>query len=109
MALWLWACGSSGVAVSERVVPAACGLCVFHMEGAKSCFWAVEIDGEHYAVSGVAPPFDMAEAHEDDGQCKVERSARVEGTLTADHRFVATRFELLPYDGSGRKGTKEHD
>lgn len=110
VALWLWACGSPGTVVPEQVVPAACGLCVFHMEDARGCFWAVEIDGAFHAAGGAAvPPYDMVEAHEEQGQCKVERKARVAGTIMADGRFVATTFEVLPYDGSGRKGTREHE
>lgn len=104
----LLGCGAPGVAVAEQVVPAACGLCVFHAAGATSCHWAVELDGAVVPVGGAAPPFDMAEAHGPEGACKVERKARVAGTLTPDGRFVATTFELLPYDGTGRRGTDEH-
>ncbi len=94
--------------VPEQVAPAACGLCVFHAPEAKSCHWAVELDGGFHPVGGAVPPFDMAEAHEPEGACKVERKARIAGQLMPDGRFVATKFELLPYDGTGRRGTDEH-
>ncbi len=101
----LWACApSDGLEVRDRVVPAACGSCVFGMEGAKGCFWAVEIDGAFRAVGGLHPSDDMVEAHGAEGMCSVERKARVDGNLRPDGRFVATRFELLPYDGTGRTG-----
>ena len=100
---------AEGVAVHDRVVPAACGSCVFGMEGAAGCFWAVEIDGAYHAVGGEHPPVDMVEAHGPEGMCAVERKARVDGNLRPDGRFVATRFELLPYDGTGPTGRAHTD
>lgn len=97
-----------GVIVEAREVPAACGTCVFRMEGMAGCFWAVEIDGAFHPVGGAVPPVDMAEAHGPEGMCSVERRALVSGSVRPDGRFLATRFELLPYDGSGRTGVS-HD
>lgn len=110
----VWAlvgCGpSGGVEVRDRVVPAACGSCVFGIEGGPGgCYWAVEIDGAFHPVGGVHPPDDMLEAHGPEGMCSVERRARVDGNVRPDGRFVATRFELLPYDGTGRKGAAHAD
>lgn len=107
---WLLACGvSDGEVVTDRVVPAACGACVFGMTDGKGCYWAIELDGTFHAVGGVHPSVDMVEAHGPDGMCSVERKARVDGNLRPDGRFVATRFELLPYDGTGAHGrTHEH-
>lgn len=112
VAVWAWlaACGpAGGVEVRDRVVPAACGSCVFGIEGSAGCYWAVEIDGAFHPVGGVHPPDDMVRAHEAEGMCSVERKARVDGNLRPDGRFVATRFELLPYDGTGRKGRTHAD
>jgi hypothetical protein len=100
--LWL-ACGNPGVAVVDREVSAACGTCVFGMQDAKGCFWAVEIDGTFHAVGGVKPPDDMVTAHGEDGMCSVERRAVVSGSIRPDGRFLATEFELLPWDGTGRR------
>lgn len=98
------ACGGpGGTVVHDREVGAACGTCVFGMEGMAGCFWAVDIDGTFYPAGGVTPPDDMVTGHAPDGMCSVERKAIVDGRITADGRFVATRFELLPFDGTGRK------
>jgi hypothetical protein len=93
--------GEPGVPVHDRVVPAACGTCVFGMEGMAGCFWAVEIDGTYHAVGGNVPAVDMVEAHQPGGMCATERQARVDGSIRPDGRFLATRFELLPWDGQG--------
>ena len=101
--LWLLVgCGDPGIEVHDRRVGAACGRCVFHIPEASSCFWAVDIDGTFYPVGGVHPPDDMITAHDHEGMCAVERQAVVDGSIRPDGRFVATRFELLPYDGTGR-------
>lgn len=104
-------CGSeAGTAIVDREVPAACGSCVFHMPDTAGCFWAVEIDGAYHAVGGQVPPVDMVAAHAPDGMCAVERTARVSGSIRPDGRFLATSFELLPYDGptSGAAPTHTH-
>lgn len=112
MSLLAWmvvmACHEPGIEVTDQKVPAACGTCVLHMEGMSGCFWAVEIDGKSYPASGVLPPDDMVTAHSPEGMCAVERQAIVSGEIRPDGRFLATRFELLPYDGSGRKAVP-HD
>jgi hypothetical protein len=107
--MWLLAlalgCGApEGTVIEDRLVGAACGSCVFHMPDAQGCFWAVDIDGQFYPAAGVVPPDDMRIAHAHDGMCSVERKAIVDGRITPDGRFVATRFDLLPYDGTGRQG-----
>lgn len=94
------ACGSPpGVEVSERLVAAGCGTCVFRMPEKAGCFWAVEIDGQAYPVSGVHPPDDMLVAHEPGGMCTGPRQARVSGEIRPDGRFLARSFELLPLQG----------
>lgn len=107
--LWALACGESGVEVVDREVAVGCGTCMFHVPEGRGCFWAVEIDGKAYPVGGVKPPDDMVEAHSEDGMCSVERRAIVSGSIRPDGRFLATEFELLPWDGTGRKaGPHEH-
>lgn len=101
--LWAMACGDPGVKVVDREVPVACGTCVLHVPDGRGCFWAVEIDGKPYAVGGEKPSDDMVEAHAEDGMCSVERKAIVSGSIRSDGRFLATKFELLPWDGTGRK------
>ena len=98
------ACAPEGTVIEDRLVGAACGTCVFHMPDVKGCFWAVEIDGAFYPAAGVVPPDDARTAHAPDGMCSVERKAIVDGRITPDGRFVATRFDLLPFDGTGRQG-----
>ena len=99
------ACGApEGIVIEDRVVGAACGTCVFQMEDMKGCFWAVDIDGKFYPAAGVTPPDDAKTAHGPDGMCAIERKATVDGRITADGRFLATRFDLLPPDGTGRQG-----
>lgn len=93
-----------GVTVKDQQVGAACGTCVFHMEGMSGCFWAIELEGRFYPVGGVTPPDDAVTAHSPEGMCSVERQALVSGEIRPDGRFLATRFELLPYEeGKGRK------
>lgn len=100
------ACGApEGIVIEDQVVGAACGSCVFHMPDVQGCFWAVDIDGTFYPAAGVIPPDDPKTSHATDGMCAVERKAVVDGRITPDGRFVATRFELLPFDGTGRQGT----
>ena len=99
------ACGApEGIVIEDRLVGAACGTCVFQMPDVKGCFWAVDIDGTFYPATGVTPPDDVKIAHSPEGMCAVERKALVDGRITPDGRFVATRFDLLPADGTGRQG-----
>lgn len=94
---WL-ACASDGIEVHDRVVTAGCGTCVFHVPESKGCYWAIELDGQVYPVGGAHPPDDMITAHEAGGMCAQPRTARVDGEIRPDGRFLATRFELLPLD-----------
>ncbi|MEZ4237618.1 MAG: DUF6370 family protein [Myxococcota bacterium] len=105
--LFAFSCADPGVPVPEQVVPAACGSCVFEMKDHQGCFWAVEIDGAFHAVGGEVPPVDMIEAHQPGGMCATERQARVAGSIRPDGRFLATKFELLPWDGTG-EAAHEH-
>ncbi len=100
-------CRDAGVEVVAQQAEVACGTCVFQIPGGAGCFWAIELDGRHYWVQGVAPQ-DAVHAHGPEGMCTLARKATVEGRLV-DDRFVATRFELLPLDGTERRaGTHDH-
>ena len=90
---WLLACGDPAVPVPEQVVDAACAMCIYEMEGARGCFWAVELQDTHYVVVGDTPQ--DHESHAPDGMCNVERQARVAGEIK-DGRFYASTFALLP-------------
>ena len=92
LALWLVACEPS-VDVPEQRATVACGMCRFHMQGASSCFWAVELEGEHYAVVGADTP--GHDSHGPDGMCVMNREAVVAGRIKRG-QLLATKFELLP-------------
>lgn len=94
-ATWLLGCSSS-TEVPEQEATVACGLCRFHMEGATSCFWAVELNGEHYPVVGANQP--DHDSHGPDGMCVMDRRAVVAGELKRG-QFIARRFELIPAEG----------
>ncbi len=81
-----------GPAPRSQVVDAACGECLFAMEG-QSCDLAVRIDGVGYFVDGTGID-DHGDAHGEDGFCNAVRPARVTGEIV-DGRFVASEFELV--------------
>jgi len=92
--LALSACAANAVELTDRTVTVACGGCVFHMPDAAGCYWAAEIDGQHYWVQGVDPQ-GPDEGHAADGMCMMPRQAIVDGRI--EHgRLVATSWELLP-------------
>ena len=79
--------------LSGETVPAACGLCIFKMEGLRGCHWAIEVDGKYYLAEGVLPQ--SHQPHGPDGMCNMPRQAVVDGDLL-NGKFVATRFDLKP-------------
>ncbi len=82
------------IELSHQEVTVACGNCVFKMANAKpGCFWAIEIEGQHYVVTGTTPANHMN--HAPDGQCNMPRRAVVTGAVTGGV-FNATAFELIP-------------
>lgn len=95
VALCLMGCNTAR-AVPEQEATVACGMCRFHMEGATSCFWAVELEGQHYAVVGANQP--DHDSHGADGMCVMDRRAVVAGEIKRD-KFIASRFELIPAKG----------
>lgn len=91
---FVFSCSKPKNRVEARTVRAACGSCVFKMEGGQGCYWAVELDGKFHVAAGNALPKDH-DAHAPDGMCNMERKAMVEGEIV-DDQFVASRFEILP-------------
>ena len=87
--------------VGETLVPeqraiVGCGLCRFRIPESRSCYWAIELDGQHYPVVGANQP--DHDSHGPEGMCVMERTAIVEGKLKRG-QFIASRFELLPAEG----------
>lgn len=78
---------------SATIVEAACGTCVFHMDGVKGCPLAVRIDGQAYLVEG-SDIDDHGDAHAPGGLCNVTRDAEVTGKLI-NGKLVVTRFRLV--------------
>ncbi len=105
LALGAVGCNSS-TAVPEQTATVACGMCRFHMEGARSCFWAVELDGQHYAVVGANTP--DHDSHGPDGMCVMDRQAVVAGRLKRG-QFLADKFELLPAQGVDPSAAPAHE
>ena len=87
------ACGDPTVKIHSRTATVACGMCRRGMPSNAGCFWAIDIDGKTYRVSGTMPR--NHENHAPDGMCNVDRKATVEGTL-AGPTFRASRFDLKP-------------
>jgi len=74
------------------LVEAACGMCMFQMEG-KDCELAVRIKGKPYYVDGTHID-SHGDAHAEDGFCNAIRKAKVKGEVVGN-RFKATSFELV--------------
>ena len=66
---------------------AACGRCIFKVEGAKGCPTYVKIDGKALPFTGL-----KVNAHKL-GLCKAGHPAKVAGAVK-DGQFVATHFSL---------------
>jgi hypothetical protein len=82
---------------APTVVETACGECQFGMKG-HDCDLAVRIAGRAYFVDGVHID-SLGNAHSTNGLCNAVRQAKVTGSIQRG-RFVATRFTLLPEDGT---------
>jgi hypothetical protein len=97
LALWLGllaGCGSEPVVtLAGEEVTVGCGMCLFEMEDATTCEWAVEIDGKHYWVRGPVPQ--DHNNHMPNGICNMRRVAIVDGELRGN-LLIASRFELQP-------------
>lgn len=71
---------------------AACGQCLFGMEG-HGCDLAVKIEGKTYYVVGTHID-SHGDAHAKDGFCQAIRKAEVQGEVK-DGKFVVSYFKLL--------------
>jgi len=76
-----------------QTVKAACGMCLFDLEG-TTCALAVKIDDKAYYVDGITLGH-HGDAHKEDGMCMKIREADVVGEIV-DGRFKASKFKLLP-------------
>lgn len=95
----LWALGvacSTSVSVPRQEATVACGLCRFQIEGSRGCYWAIELEGQHYPVVGADTP--DHDSHGPAGMCVIDRRAVVEGRIKRG-QFLASSFELLPAEG----------
>lgn len=69
---------------------AACGICMFNMEG-KECELAVRINDSKYYVVGTGID-DHGDAHSEKGFCHAIRKATVQGKVI-DNKFHITYFK----------------
>jgi hypothetical protein len=69
-------------------------MCIYEMEGANSCYWAVMLDGKPVPATGPAIPMDHVQ-HAPDGMCNMKRQVVIEGEVK-DGQLYATRFDLKP-------------
>ena len=101
----LLGCGSApDRVVTNEVVDVACGTCIYKMPEGRGCYWAITLDGQHYAMAGVEPA--DHDPHGPDGMCNMGRKARITGELRGQN-FIASAFELLPAEGV--PAAPEHD
>jgi len=95
LALFVVGC-ASGTAVPTQEAKVACGLCRFHVPESSGCYWAIELEGEHFPVVGADTP--DHESHGPDGMCVMDRRAVVSGRIKRG-QFLADQFSLLPAEG----------
>lgn len=79
--------------ISDKVVDAGCGMCMFKQKTSKGCSMAVKMDGKVYAVEGLDKK-NFGDAHAEDGYCKMVKKAKVSGEIKRG-KFYATKFEYL--------------
>jgi hypothetical protein len=76
--------GGTAMNITNKTVDAACGVCVYKMEGQNGCPLAVKIDGKAYIVEGAKWP--------NHDYCDHNCQAVVSGTIEGD-KFVATSLK----------------
>jgi hypothetical protein len=71
--------------ISDQTVDAACGVCIYKMDGLTGCPLAVKIDGKAYLVEGAEwPNHDYC-----DRNCQAIVSGRIEG-----NKFIVSTLEV---------------
>ena len=78
------AAGGSVKMVTDQLVDAACGACIYKMSGVQGCPLAVMIDGKPYLVEGATWP--------NHDYCDRKCQAVVTGKLVGD-KFIATELQ----------------
>ncbi len=86
--------------LTNATVTVGCGMCQLGKKDDKGCNWTVQLDDTPYTLEGPVPH--DHDSHAPDGICKAKRKAVVDGELKGG-KFVATRFELLPLEGTKGK------
>jgi hypothetical protein len=75
----------SAMNITNKTVDAACGVCIYKMQGQVGCPLAVKIDGKPYIVEGANwPNHDYC-----DRNCQAVVTGRIEGD-----KFIATKLEV---------------
>ncbi len=92
-------------AAKTQVVEAACGQCMFAMEG-KGCDLAVRIDGKTYWVDGTGIN-DHGDAHAADGFCNAVRKAEIKGAITDKGRYKVEAFKLVTVEENKVKSVQK--
>ena len=92
--------------VENQIVNVGCGTCIYRLPDGVGCYWAIELDGEHYPVAGTLPK--DHDNHGPEGMCNMERQARVTGELRREN-FLASAFELLPPEKVPAKPKYTHE
>lgn len=83
---------------TPTTVEASCGQCQLGMKGRKGCDLAIRHNGTAYFVDGFKITDLEADNHAAGGMCTTVRQAKVTGQTTANGRFAAATFELLPVE-----------
>jgi hypothetical protein len=98
LVFWLFiGCGTAAdqsptVVLTGETVDVACGMCIYQMPNSNGCYWAADINGQHYVVQGNLPK--AHENHAPDGMCNMPREAVIDGTIEGNQIF-AKRFTLV--------------
>lgn len=79
--------------ITNQVVEAGCGMCMFKQKNDKGCAMAVKIDKKVYYVEGIDKK-KFGDAHADDGFCNVMKKAEVSGEIKKG-KFYASSFKFV--------------
>ena len=79
--------------ITNQVVEAACGMCIFKDKNIKSCAMAVKIDKKVYPVEGLDKK-EFGAMNSDSGYCKIIKKALVTGEIRKG-KFYAKSFKYV--------------